>query len=368
MDGELEITRLREEISKLEKDIQWYKATYENRSLMGIIRDRLYKSFKKYTPEAQSSPLEEKIEKYILSNNLTIRKNKKIDSVSIIMLSYNRIEDTKKAIRNIYKYTQIPFELIILDNNSADAVKSELEKIAEKYDNMKVILETKNLGCAGGRSKATRYAKNNYLLFLDNDLLVLPYYLENLFAQIYKNDQVAGVCCKVVFPDGKIQFNGGKMIVDDHYALYSLHDQGSDFDDENSNKQFECEWIPGGATLWKREIFKQFGIDEEMKGSFEDNEICLRITQAGYKLMNCPAAIVIHDHYDFKSSAFKKSESEYYAGRNNQSSIKQALIHFYNKHHLIFSFAWKNNPWDIIWKLDAKDQILEFIKENNVKE
>jgi len=361
---EQEINRLREEISKLEKKTEWYKATYENRSLLGIIKDKTTNYLKKHNIH-NNDTLEAKIIKYIFDNPLTVKKNEKTNSVSIIMLSYNRFEDTKKAIKNIYKYTSIPFELIILDNNSTDSVKLALQKIAKKHNNIKIILETKNLGCAGGRSKAARYAKNNYLLFIDNDLIVLPYYLENLFSQIYKNENIVGVCCKVVFPDGKIQFNGGKMVVDDQYALYSLHDQGVEFNNDSTNRELECEWIPGGATLWEREIFKKFGIDENMKGSFEDNEICLRITNSGYKLMNAPASIVIHDHYDFKSNIYKKNESEYYSGRNNQSSIKQALIHFYNKHHLIFSFAWKNNPWDIIWNLDTKEQILNFIKENN---
>lgn len=364
--NQLEFERLRLEIKELEKSIEWYKNTYENRKLIGIIKDKIKLSLKKYN--FSESSLEKRIITYILNNPLTIKKNHKTENVSIIMLSYNRIEDTKNAIKNIYKYTSIPFELIILDNNSTDLVKMELEKIAEQYDNIKIILETKNLGCAGGRSKATRYANNNYLLFLDNDLLVLPYYLENLFSEIYKQNDIAGVCCKVVFPDGKIQFNGGEMIIDDQYALYSLHDQGIDFDNNVTNVQRICQWIPGGATLWKKDIFIKFGIDDQMKGSFEDNEICLRITNSGYKFVNSPASIVIHNHYDFKSSEYKQNEAAYFSGRNNHLSIQHALIHFYNKHNLIFSFAWKNNPWDIIWNLNSKEQILNFIKENNFQE
>jgi hypothetical protein len=51
-----------------------------------------------------------------------------------------------------------------------------------------------------------------------------------------------------------------------------------------------------------------------MKGSFEDNEISYRLTKGGYKLLNSPASIVIHDHYDFKNTQFKQNEAEYLKG------------------------------------------------------
>lgn len=358
------IDKLKLEIKELEKSLIWYKETYEKRRLAGIVKDRLKIKYNK-TNLLGANNLEKRIKSYILSNPLTVKSNPKTECVSIIMLSYNRIEDTKKAVESIYKYTSTPFELIILDNNSTDLVRAELTKLPEKYKNLKVILETVNLGCAKGRTKATRYAKYDYLLFLDNDIIVSPYYLENLFSILYKDDAVAGVCCKVVFPDGNIQFNGGKMICEDQYALYSLHHEGISFDDERTNQYIDCEWIPGGATLWRRKIFENFGIDNNMKGSFEDNEVSYRLKNAGYKLCNSPASIVIHDHYDYKSTLFKKNEAEYFAQRNNQVRIKEALLHFYNKHNLIFSFAWKNNPWDIIWNLNSKEQIIHFINENS---
>lgn len=357
------IDKLKNEIGELEKSIVWYKSTYEDRRLAGIVKDR-FLNRNKTVKRLAGDDLETNIRQYILGNPLTVKKNIRTDKTSIIMLSYNRIEDTKKAIENIYKYTSVPFELIILDNNSADVVKQELKKITREYKNLKVILETRNLGCAKGRTKAARYAQNDYLLFLDNDILVTPYYLENLFSLLYKDEAAAGVCCKVVFPDGKIQFNGGRMVVDDQYALFSLYDEGRDFNDDATNHFIDCEWIPGGATLWKRAVFEKFGIDEGMKGSFEDNEISYRLKSAGFKLLNSPASVVIHDHYEYKNIAFKKKEADYYSQRNNQARIKDALLHFYNKHQLIFSFAWKNNPWDMIWNLNSKEQILQFISEN----
>lgn len=355
---EQEINKLKEEISKLEKNLEWYKATYENRSLLGILKSKLSK--KKVSVDQLS--LNQQIVDYLKNNHKPAKlKNEKL--VSIIILSLNRFDDTDSAIKNIFQFTKLPFEIIILDNNSTEDVKDKLRKLEKKHINLKVVFENTNLGCAGGRDKAKKYAKGEYVLFLDNDILVFPYYLENLINRLESDPMVAGVCCKTIFPDGKIQFNGGSIIFDDDYALFSLIHDGLDFQNENSNTFIECQWIPGGATIWKKKILENFSVDPEMKGSFEDNEVCLRLINSGYKLLNSPGSIVIHNHFMYKTEEYKKKEEHYYKERNNSDRILYALLHFYKKHKLIVSFAWKGNPWDIYFGLQGKEAIFKFINE-----
>ncbi|HVZ57004.1 MAG TPA: glycosyltransferase family 2 protein [Chitinophagaceae bacterium] len=357
-----QIEKLRREIQELQASADWYRRTYHDRRLAGVVRDRLQRRYPAIARH-RGADLETRIRRYIDQNPLTVKQLDRAEPVSIIMLSFNRVEDTRRAIRAIYRYTRPPFEVIILDNNSNEETRRELRRMARRYRHLTVVLETVNLGCAGGRVKAQRFASHDYLLFLDNDIMVSPYYLENLFAQLYRSDAVAGVCCKVVFPDGRIQFNGGRMLQEDGYALYSLYDEGRPFDEEATNQVHDCQWIPGGATLWRRKVFEQFEIDGNMRGSFEDNEISLRMIRAGYTLANAPGAIVIHDHYDFKNTDFKQKEIDYFRARNHAGRIQDALLHFYQKHQLIFSFSWKNNPWDIIWNLNSREEILRFIAE-----
>lgn len=367
MNGHEKIRSLIKELSELEESLAWYQRTYEYRSLAGVLKDKLTSSRKGGRWARKKLPgnsLEEQIINFIDINPFTVRSIQTNVSVSIIMLSFNRIEDTKASIERIQKYTKVPFELIILDNNSDKKVKEELKQIIKKYSNVRLVLENVNLGCAKGRTKAARFAKYEYLLFLDNDIMVMPHYMEGLVAEVLKSDDVAAACCKVVFPDGLIQFNGGSMVIDDGYALYSLRDERKAFDDVETNHHYECEWIPGGATLWRKEVFDRFGIDDEMRGSFEDNEVSYRIKRAGLRLVNAPSSIVLHDHFDFKNSKFQQAEAQYFEGRNNKERILSALLRFYSQHGLIFSFAWKNNPWDILWGLDSKESIQKFIREN----
>lgn len=353
---ELEIKRLKQEIKNLEDSLVWYKETYEKRSLLGIIKTKLTQ-----TKEADvKTNLEGEIINYLKKNHKP-KKRKHNKKVSIIILSLNRFDDTERAIKYIYEFTKVPFEVIILDNNSTNDVKENLKELQLKNRNLKVIFENTNLGCAGGRHKAKQYATGDYVLFLDNDILVLPYYLENLIDRLEEDEKIAGVCCKTVFPDGKIQFNGGAIVFDDDYALFSLKNEGLHFSDEASNNKEECQWIPGGTTIWKKPVLDSFSVDPEMKGAFEDNEVCMRLIRAGYKLVNSPGSIVIHNHFMYKEEEYQNKEQNYYKERNNSERILYALLHFYKKYKLIVSFAWKGNPWDIYFGLQGKEQILDFI-------
>lgn len=284
--------------------------------------------------------------------------------VSIIMLSLNRFPDTKKAIKNIFRYTKIPFELIILDNNSKAVVCKKLNKLVKKYhSNIKLLFEDTNLGCAGGRQKALQYATGDYIFFVDNDICVLPNYMENLIHRIEESPMNVAVCCKVILPNGKIQFNGGNMLIEDGFAIYSLIDAGLPFNSPETKSFLDCEWIPGGATLWKKEYLFRFPIDGNMKGSYEDNEVSFRVRKSGFKLVNSPNSLAIHNHFDFKGNFFRQREKDYWNGRYNLERAKQALMYFYQCHHLIFSFETKGNPWDVMFNLFGKEEILQFLSK-----
>lgn len=257
------------------------------------------------------------------------------------MLTLNRFEDTNKAILNLFKYLPKNFELIILDNGSSDEkLLKFLKELEGTRSNVKVIFEKDNLGCAGGRKKAFSYAEGDYILSLDNDIFIMPNTVQNLLEQIEENKDIAGICCKVVFPNGRIQFNGGSQFVDGKFIKFNLLDCDKFFADKSSLQIHDCQWIPGGATLWRAEILKKFSIDSEMKGAYEDNEFSLQLKEAGYGLQNCFKALVIHNHIEFNRKA--KEDQDYMKARYSDSRIKDAIIYFYKKHGYIIDDGYLN--------------------------
>lgn len=253
--------------------------------------------------------------------------------ISVVMLTMDRLEDTKKSIKALYQNIKYPFQFIILDNGSKRETIQYLKNLETEKNNVTVIFEKENLGCAGGRRKAFSLAKGDFVLSIDNDIILTPYAIWHLIKTLIDNPKSAGVCCKTVFPNGKIQFNGGRMDIAGRFVKFSLVDGEKYFNEKSTFNNIECDWIPGGATMWKKEIVEKFSIDSEMKGSHEDNDFSITIRKAGFEIYNCPKAIAIHNHIYFNANARK--EKSYIQKRYNKSDILHALTRFYVKHDLI---------------------------------
>ena len=92
--------------------------------------------------------------------------------LSIIIVSYNVKEKLEKNLRNIFKfYKNFPLEVFVVDNASIDG---SAEMIIEKFPQVKLIKNERNLGFAKANNIAIRRAKSNFILLLNPDMLIFP--------------------------------------------------------------------------------------------------------------------------------------------------------------------------------------------------
>jgi GT2 family glycosyltransferase len=259
------------------------------------------------------------------------RRNKKL---SIIIISFYRREHTFRCIEAVKNTVHGDYEIILLDNGS-DAVTVGAMKDKYASDELvRMFFSEVNLGCAGGRQTAISHATGDYIVTLDNDIVVTDTWIEEMIMRIEQNEDAGGVCAKVVFPDGKIQHNGGNMTIDGHFVEFGLIDAWKDSNELSTMRERECDWIAGGATLFKREVYDRVELCKDFVNSYEDNDFALNVRKLGYKLLNCPTAVVIHNHlyYDKKTA---NTEHEYLAARYGKDGLKQSVTAFYRQHGLI---------------------------------
>ena len=107
--------------------------------------------------------------------------------VSVIMPSYNTAEYISESIASVRKQTYTDWELIIVDDCSADNT-DELVKPILSDKRIKYIKNETNSGAAVSRNRALREAKGKWIAFLDSDDLWLPVKLEKQIAFMKKND------------------------------------------------------------------------------------------------------------------------------------------------------------------------------------
>lgn len=102
--------------------------------------------------------------------------------VSIITVNYNGATDTCEMIESLKQHENYPYELIVVDNGSANL--NEYSLLKDKYPDVKVIRNDKNIGFAGGNNIGIQYATGDYLFFLNNDTIITSPILEILVKRL----------------------------------------------------------------------------------------------------------------------------------------------------------------------------------------
>lgn len=215
------------------------------------------------------------------------RERKNNGLISIITLCYNQIKYTKKCLRSIFKYSTIPYELIIVNNNSNDGTNEYLAKLK----GIKVINNKTNLGFSKGCNQGIKAAKGKYIVLLNNDTLVTPNWLEKmlLYARARKDIGIVGPSTNSTYGIqclDKIPYNSVKDMIK-WSKINSLINYG---------EWKETKLLSGFCMLIKKEVINKIGFFDTNYGlgCFEDYDFCKRAKEAGFKLIYAKDVFIHH--------------------------------------------------------------------------
>lgn len=106
--------------------------------------------------------------------------------VSVIISVFNRTDYLHEAVSSALNQTHKPHEIIIVDDGSSNPeVQSTLEGFKSNHCS---VVSIENRGPAGARNYGRTLATGDYLLFLDDDDLLLESYISDNLDNILKND------------------------------------------------------------------------------------------------------------------------------------------------------------------------------------
>lgn len=112
--------------------------------------------------------------------------------ISIIIPVYNVEAYLAECLNSILKQEYTNIEIIAVDDGSTDSSSNILQKYA-KQDKRITVLRKPNGGIASARNYSLRYAKGNYIFFVDSDDLIAPNAIQTLvsIAEMHKADIVS---------------------------------------------------------------------------------------------------------------------------------------------------------------------------------
>lgn len=198
-------------------------------------------------------------------------RSEKSPRVSVIVPCYNGERFIGAAIESVLGQTYTDFEIIVVDDGSADG---SADVVGGYLDDgrVKLVRHEANQGIPAARNTGVRNSSGEYLAFLDQDDCWVP---EKLVSQVEIMDARPEV--GMVFSD--------MMMVDDDGARLGLA-QGSAIPsrfnemsrDERLRALFLRNFIPFISVFLKRSCLDKVGwFDESILGGMDDYELCLRL-------------------------------------------------------------------------------------------
>ena len=220
----------------------------------------------------------------------TIHSERSIQT-SIIIPVFNKAEFTWQCLASLIlelDFSQI--EIIVVDNASTDNTEEVLARFA---DYVRVITNERNAGFVEASNQGAAAAKGKYLLFLNNDTMVLPGWLDHLIQTIEDDPLVGAVGSMFLYPDGSIQEAGGIVWQNgaaDHYGWSASPD------DRLFNFAREVDYCSAASMLIRTEIFNSLGGFDRLfaPAYYEDVDLCFGVRSLGFKVIYQPTSRLVH--------------------------------------------------------------------------
>jgi GT2 family glycosyltransferase len=210
---------------------------------------------------------------------------------SIVIPVFNKAEYTRQCIESLIREVRPgETEIIVVDNASTDDTAEVLRTFG---DAVRVITNEENLFFVRGCNAGAARARGKYLVFLNNDTVVLPGWLDHLVWTIERDDTIGAVGSMFLYPDGRVQEagsiiwrNGGA----DHYG-----GGGSPLSRKVSYAR-DVDYCSGASLLVRRHLFEQRGGFDEFysPGYYEDVDLCFAIRDLGYRVVYQPTSRIVH--------------------------------------------------------------------------
>ena len=225
--------------------------------------------------------------------------------VSILIPNKDHIDDLEKCLHSLWAKTSWDnFEVIVIENNSTDPETfAYYQKAQQCYDGLQVVTyPKKGFNFSGINNFGRKYATGDYLLLLNNDVEVRNAdWLTELLRQCAHPGGAAVCGAELFYPDETLQ-HAGVITGLGGYAGHSHKYKkagGSGYMFRAATVQ-DLSAVTGACLLVKTSVWDEMGgLDEAFAVAFNDVDFCLRVREAGYRIVWTPYAQLTH--YESKS-------------------------------------------------------------------
>lgn len=212
--------------------------------------------------------------------------------VSIVACSFDALVKTRNCVESLRRTLPAdqPVEILFVDNGSRDG---SAEWLAAQPD-LTLIANPENVGAPRARNQALARARGRHVVFLDNDVVLTPGWLERMLHSVELDGRTGcvGACADRASHGQEVAYTGSTD--PDSLAAFARSHAAI-----NSRKTRVTVTLASFCILVRREVLDAIGgFDERFSPwGFEDDDFTLRAFAAGFTNRIALDVFVRHDTY-----------------------------------------------------------------------
>lgn len=208
-------------------------------------------------------------------------------TVSAIIPTWNRADLLKSILTNLRAQIRRPDQVIVVDNGSTDAT----QLVAREFP-VDLVAFPENRGFAAAVNEGVRRAKGNWLLILNNDVILEPDWLRRLLTSA-EQENAAFAAGKLLRMNEAGTIDGSWDLVS--RAAYAWRCGYGRPDGAVWSMPRKVSFVPMTAALFHQRVFEQIGLLEtRFESYYEDVDFGIRCALAGLEGIYEPGAVALH--------------------------------------------------------------------------
>lgn len=209
---------------------------------------------------------------------------------TIVIPVYGKPLLTYNCLKSLHEHTPHSLaEIVIVDDASPEPIAEALADVT----GIRIDRNAENLGFIGTCNRGALIARGEYVVFLNNDTIVTPLWLESLLRVFQTRPDAGLVGSKLIYPDGRLQEAGGIVWRD---ASAWNWGRNEDPDRPEYNYLREADYCSGACIAIPRALFHELGgFDTRYAPAYyEDADLAFAVRAAGRKVYYQPQSTIVH--------------------------------------------------------------------------
>jgi GT2 family glycosyltransferase len=267
-----------------------------------------------------------------------------VTTCSIIIPVHNRAALTRQCLDVLLNspHQDVVCEIVVVDDASTD---STAKMLVDRSDQVRVVRHDRNMGFADSCNDGAAAATGEWLVFLNNDTLPQPGWLDALLRHAQSRERVGLVGSKLLFPHGTIQ-HAGLVFARDLTPHHIYTGFPADHPAVNASREFQA--VTGACALVRRSLFDEVGqFDNKFVNGSEDVDFCLRLRRLGYEVHYCHESVLYHLESATRDHVLDRQNHELFLERWSEF-VYQDDIEYYLEDGLMDITYWEQFP-ALLW-------------------